>query len=249
MPHAKPPEAPASSELNALADEIRVEIAAAEASWNSALEHAIAAGEKLIQAKKFVRHGEWLAWLEANCPVNERQAQNYMRLSRNAKRVADLPSIREAIAELTPAATFSDQEIGEAIDQGESRSELAEDLNMTERAVSDAVIRHELRQRADARERLNIAQPHQPDDAHRRMGMRLVTGGRWNEHGEIAHPRPRLVRCPHCGETHECQGYWGPKPDEGKVGWEGAPRVAPPVSQRMSRIIRCARAKSLTTGA
>ena len=138
MPHAKPPEAPASSELNALADEIRVEIAAAEASWNSALEHAIAAGEKLIQAKKFVRHGEWLAWLEANCPVNERQAQNYMRLSRNAKRVADLPSIREAIAELTPAATFSDQEIGEAIDQGESRSELAEDLNMTERAVSDA---------------------------------------------------------------------------------------------------------------
>jgi hypothetical protein len=53
------------------------------------------------QAKSRVPHGAWLPWVEANCPLSERQAQDYMRLARNPRRVADLPSIREAVALLT----------------------------------------------------------------------------------------------------------------------------------------------------
>jgi hypothetical protein len=59
----------------------------------------------LIEAKSRVRHGEWLSWLEANCPLSDRQARNYMRLARNRQRVADLPSVREAVAFLAEPAT------------------------------------------------------------------------------------------------------------------------------------------------
>ena len=71
---------------------------AAEDDFRSAVAHAIQAGELLIEAKAQVAHGEWLPWLEANCPLSERQARNYMRLARNRQRVADLPTIRNAVA-------------------------------------------------------------------------------------------------------------------------------------------------------
>jgi hypothetical protein len=68
-----------------------------------AVEHAIAAGELLIEAKKQVKHGEWQIWLMANCDISERTVQAYMRLARTPleKRnaVADLP-LREALASL-----------------------------------------------------------------------------------------------------------------------------------------------------
>ena len=87
--------------LVALADEIRTEVSAAEADFQSAVQHGIKAGEKLIEAKDLVKHGEWLPWLEANFDGSERTARNYMALARNRQRVADLPSIREAVALLT----------------------------------------------------------------------------------------------------------------------------------------------------
>ena len=88
-------------ELEALAAGIRYEVEAAEADFQSAVAHALRAGELLIEAKAQVRHGDWLSWLKENCPLGEREAQNYIRLARNPKRVADLPSVRGAIAELT----------------------------------------------------------------------------------------------------------------------------------------------------
>lgn len=68
------------------------------------MKHACEAGERLIQAKAMLPHGQWLPWLEANCEVSERSAQAYMRVARElpklegskAQRVADLP-LREAV--------------------------------------------------------------------------------------------------------------------------------------------------------
>jgi hypothetical protein len=84
--------------LPALAGEIAEHALAAEKAWRDALGHAIAAGEKLIEAKSLVKHGEWLPWLRENFPGGERTAQNYMKLAANAPRVADLPTVREAVA-------------------------------------------------------------------------------------------------------------------------------------------------------
>ncbi len=93
---------PEPGQLTSLADEIRVEVAAAEADWQSAVKHAITAGEKLTEAKALVNHGEWLPWLEANFDGSERTARNYMRLASNRQRVADLPTVRDALATLAP---------------------------------------------------------------------------------------------------------------------------------------------------
>jgi hypothetical protein len=84
--------------LDAIGAELRVEVERAERAWRDAVGHAIRAGELLIEAKAQVRHGEWLPWLEANFPFSERTARNYMRLARESERVADLPTIRAAVA-------------------------------------------------------------------------------------------------------------------------------------------------------
>jgi hypothetical protein len=84
--------------LAVLAVEIREEVAAADRDFQSAVDHAIAAGEKLIEAKALVRRGEWGPWLDANFPGGEHTARNYMRLARNRERVLGSPSIRQAVA-------------------------------------------------------------------------------------------------------------------------------------------------------
>ena len=87
--------------LDALGDTARSEAAAAEADFQSAVQHAIRAGEALTEVKGLLRHGQWLPWLRENFPLSERTARNYMRLAENRQRVADLPSVREAVALLT----------------------------------------------------------------------------------------------------------------------------------------------------
>ena len=70
--------------LGELANAINAEHQAAERTARTALDHARAAGDKLLQAKAQVDHGQWLPWLSANCPdVAVRTAQAYMQLSRN----------------------------------------------------------------------------------------------------------------------------------------------------------------------
>lgn len=75
-----------SNRLPVLASSINDHLAAAEQATKRGLEHVIAAGLLLAEAKELVRqqfgHGEWLPWLEANCHVGVRQAQTFMRLAR-----------------------------------------------------------------------------------------------------------------------------------------------------------------------
>jgi hypothetical protein len=80
---------------------------AAISAARRAVEHAIACGQLLLQAKAEVGHGGWLPWLQSNCKFGQRTAQGYMRLAReipcldpeNAQRVADL-SLRDALGAL-----------------------------------------------------------------------------------------------------------------------------------------------------
>jgi hypothetical protein len=76
-----------SNRLPALAATISEHIDAANAATRRGLEHAIAAGALLIEAKELVAHGEWLPWLQANCRLSERTARTYMRLARERHRL------------------------------------------------------------------------------------------------------------------------------------------------------------------
>jgi hypothetical protein len=87
--------------LPALADELGQEVRAAEEAWRDAVGHAIRAGELLTEAKQLVKHGEWGPWLKANYHGSERTARLYMRLAANSGNVADLPTVRAAVALLT----------------------------------------------------------------------------------------------------------------------------------------------------
>lgn len=46
---------------------------------NSAIEHAKAAGQKLLEVKAALPHGEFVPWCAANLNVSVRQGQRYMR--------------------------------------------------------------------------------------------------------------------------------------------------------------------------
>ncbi len=107
--------------LDSLAAEINREHEAVKAAFQKGLEHAIKAGEHLIEAKKAVPHGKWGTWLSDHCSVSERMAQHYMKVASefpklepaNAKRVSDL-SLRAALAEL---ANPSDHEAVDGIER------------------------------------------------------------------------------------------------------------------------------------
>lgn len=76
-----------SNRLPVLASEIRDAVGEAQRHAKATLAAAISAGEKLIEAKALVVHGEWLPWLKANVAISERSAQAYMRLARNKDEV------------------------------------------------------------------------------------------------------------------------------------------------------------------
>ena len=92
--------------LDSLVERIEAEHAAVGAALRGALAHAIACGEHLIEAKRRVKHGEWLPWIEARCKVPARTASHYMALARRKKLLTDhngnvLPiSVREAVGHL-----------------------------------------------------------------------------------------------------------------------------------------------------
>jgi hypothetical protein len=94
-----------SNRLPVLASSINEHLAAAERATRRGLEHAIAAGLLLIEAKELVAHGEWLGWLQANCHVGGRQAQIFMRLARNRHRLEAVKN--ESDSHLTIAAAVA----------------------------------------------------------------------------------------------------------------------------------------------
>ena len=95
-----------SNSLAELAARIRAEHDDAKGAIKRGVEHAIAAGALLLEAKEKLQHGQWLPWLEEHCGLSERSARRYMRLARNKDKlgenghVSDL-SLRGALDTLT----------------------------------------------------------------------------------------------------------------------------------------------------
>ena len=69
--------------LAELAERIAAAHAAVAEAQQSAIKRAIEAGLLLIAAKPRVPHGQWSAWLKANCSFSQRTAENYMRAARH----------------------------------------------------------------------------------------------------------------------------------------------------------------------
>jgi hypothetical protein len=54
---------------------------------STALDHAMRAGDLLIEARADIGHGNWQAWIEENFEGSARRAQEYMRLARNREAI------------------------------------------------------------------------------------------------------------------------------------------------------------------
>jgi hypothetical protein len=84
----------ARADLAQMAASINAAHRAALAAVRSGIEHAHRAGALLLRAKKECGHGEWIPWLEEHCAgLGVRQAQRYMRLAANWKK---LPASKES---------------------------------------------------------------------------------------------------------------------------------------------------------
>jgi Protein of unknown function (DUF3102) len=68
------------SKLTELAERINAEHRACETAVNSALTHAMNAGELLSEAKASLPHGEFGPWLKENFAGSDRTARAYMRV-------------------------------------------------------------------------------------------------------------------------------------------------------------------------
>jgi hypothetical protein len=68
---------------------------------NSSIDYAVKCGKALVDAKAQLSHGEWMPWLQCNCPgISPRQAQKYKRLAENWVSI-------QAIREINPEAVAS----------------------------------------------------------------------------------------------------------------------------------------------
>jgi len=64
-----------SSSLADLAARIGAEHEATDVALKRSVEHSMAAGDLLLEAKAQVPHGQWLPWLREHCAMSERTAQ------------------------------------------------------------------------------------------------------------------------------------------------------------------------------
>ncbi len=90
--------------LDDLVTQINDAHAEVERAFRIGIDHALRAGELLLQAKKQVLHGKWETWLKGNVSCTPRTARSYMQIAalddEKRQRVADLP-LREALKAIT----------------------------------------------------------------------------------------------------------------------------------------------------
>jgi hypothetical protein len=79
-----------------LAARINEQHAGVLGSLQTALSHAMDAGDLLLEAKDKAGHGNWLPWLKANAPLlSERTARHYMRLARGREELAKSANVAD----------------------------------------------------------------------------------------------------------------------------------------------------------
>ena len=113
-------------------------------------EAILAIGQRLIEAKELLSHGEWLPWLNEKVEFSERTAQNFMRLAKefsNPQLVADLGA-RKALTLLALPPEEREQFISEHHTVGGEEKTVT---GMTSRELEQAIReRDEARQAAEA---------------------------------------------------------------------------------------------------
>lgn len=109
-----------SNSLADLAARIRTEHEACQSALQRGLEHALAAGKLLREAKDQVPHGQWLLWLREHVRIPERTAQRYMAVAPYA---ADIKS--DKLADLTGDVLDALTPPPRPPDQAESWEEMA----------------------------------------------------------------------------------------------------------------------------
>ncbi len=112
---APPSTAPPGAEARraALAAKINHEHDLACKDTRSALEHVVAAGELLIEAKASLPHGAWIPWVRDHTHVSPRQAQKYMRVARNKSALGAHLTLTEALIGLAHAIVDTEEMSGE----------------------------------------------------------------------------------------------------------------------------------------
>ena len=73
----------AQQDLDALAHTIRIADLGVDRAVANMVEHALTAGDALIQAKAKAGHGNWLRYLKEQCDLSEDKAERYMRVARD----------------------------------------------------------------------------------------------------------------------------------------------------------------------
>jgi len=145
------------------AAEINLLHEAAEQHASQAVVYAARCGEKLIQAKASLGHGQWLPWLQGNCRVKDRQAAKYMRLARempellepNSQLTANLPGLEHAVA-LLGVEDEVKSTIQTRLDAGESLT--VREIEQLKRQLKQVeVTRDQLVQKVDQAEDRNRA--------------------------------------------------------------------------------------------
>lgn len=99
-------DAHARVDLSGLAEEIRLLEQEARDGQRRPIEIQLAIGERLIEAKRSLPHGDFLRWLELECKYSREHAWRLMFLSRNVARVQHLSSdisLRAALAAIASA--------------------------------------------------------------------------------------------------------------------------------------------------
>ncbi len=94
---------PESVALLLLAQRINDEHQQCATAVRAGLQHAMAAGALLREARSLVPHGQWGSWLREHCHVSERTAQAYMQVARQlpARLEAEGADKSAAVADLT----------------------------------------------------------------------------------------------------------------------------------------------------
>lgn len=87
-----------------LIDQINAEHAACQASYGTALEHAIACGNLLYEAHMQIAHGGWRPWVEGNFGGSLRTADAYIQLANAARQQPEL--VQEAGGSIQAAIAF-----------------------------------------------------------------------------------------------------------------------------------------------
>lgn len=207
---------PDGRSLDVLAVEIRNAHGLVEDSARSTVEHAIRAGELLIEAKAQVRHGEWLPYL-TQTGIPQKTANNYMRLAANQPRVADLGSVREALAELAEPRAVPELEVEAVEVEIVEPTATVTEPDDVQLSIIEQTREHKGEDVARAvAESMNVTYPEAPlvvvpDDEEQEPE------GAEHEDAEVVDaepveepPTPARVKCPTCGHLV--------KPDDFKRG-------------------------------